>query len=201
MEAIKKEDIFAMFEGIGSQGKGFTIADIEALPEEVRAELFDGELIIMESPSVTHQEIVMWLGMEFRLQIRAKGGKCRVLPGIGVYLMNDDKNYVIPDISIICEREKLDNKGCHGALDLAVEIVSPSNRKHDYVRKLAAYIQAGVREYWIVDPEKKVVIVHELEKSEIPAVYRFTDAVKAGIFEDIVIDFSQMEDYDYGENT
>lgn len=79
----------------------------------------------------------------------SKNGNCRVLPApFGVYIKNDDRHFVEPDISVICDKKKLDEKGCHGAPDWVLEIVSPTSGQMDYVRKLALYQAAGVREYW-----------------------------------------------------
>lgn len=179
---------------------GYTIADIEALPEGQRAELLNGEMFMMASPTATHQAILSWLHVEIYTKIRDKGGKCKAFVSpFAVYLMNDEKNYVEPDVVVICDRGKLDNKGCHGAPDWAVEIVSPSSKKLDFYKKLDAYKNAGVREYWIIEPSKKAVIVYNLEEECIPELYHFTDTVKSRVLEDFEIDFSKMSDYDYGE--
>jgi len=197
MEAtLRKERINFM----AGDDYGYTMADIEALPEGQRAELLDGELFMMATPTATHQAILMWLSVEVYTKIRDKGGKCKVFAApFAVYLMNDEKNYVEPDILVICEKEKLDNKGCHGAPDWAVEIVSPTSKKMDFYRKLDAYKLAGVREYWIIDPVKKAIVVYNLEEESIPEIYHFSDTVKSGILEDFEIDFSGLADYDYGE--
>lgn len=194
-QAVRKGDFYFMSL---LENQGYTIADIEALPEGQRAELFDGEMIMMASPTITHQAILNWINLEIYSQIKAKGGKCRVFPApVAVFILDDDKNYVEPDLIVICDRDKLDNKGCHGAPDFVVEIVSPSSKKLDYYRKLEVYQRAGVREYWIVDAFKKTIVVHSLEQDEIPTIYHFTDAIKVGICDDVVIDFSRMTDYDF----
>ena len=194
-QAVRKGDFYFMSL---LENQGYTIADIEALPEGQRAELFDGEMIMMASPTATHQAILNWINLEIYSQIKAKEGKCRVFPApFAVFVLDDDKNYVEPDIVVICDRDKLDNKGCHGAPDYVVEIVSLSSKKLDYYKKLEVYQRAGVREYWIVDAFKKTIVVHSLEQDEIPTIYHFTDAIKVGICDDVVIDFSRMTDYDF----
>ena len=194
---LRKRELHSM----SSDFNGYTITDIEALPEGQRAELLDGEMFMMASPTATHQEILSWLYVEIYTKIKAKGGKCKAfMSPFAVYLMNDDRNYVEPDILVICDRDKLDNKGCHGAPDWVVEIVSPSSKKLDFYKKLSAYESAGVREYWIIDAAKKAVIVYNIEKNAIPAIYHFTDVVKVGVLEDFEIDFSKMTDYDFGES-
>ncbi|MCH5275816.1 MAG: Uma2 family endonuclease [Lachnospiraceae bacterium] len=176
----------------------YTVQDILELPEGERAELIDGEIFFMASPTTTHQEIAGWIYAEIRNYIKEKNGKCRVfISPFAVFLKNDDKNYVEPDVCVICDREKLDNQGCHGAPDWMVEVVSSSSRRMDYYRKLSAYQEAGVREYWLVDSLKKTIVVYNLEQEEMPVVHPFGATVKVGIYEDFAIDFSQMTDYDF----
>lgn len=173
-----------------------TVEEILALPEGVRAELLDGEMFMMASPALIHQDTLVWLNVEIWNYIRDRGGKCKVLPApFGVFLKNDDKNYVEPDIVVICNRDRLDERGCHGAPDWAIEIVSPSSKTMDYYKKLEAYSSAGVREYWVVDPVKETVVTYDLEHEEAPVMYHFTDSVKAGIFEELVVDFSELKTY------
>lgn len=100
---IGSEEFFMEVKG----GKSYTIADIEALPEGERAELIDGEMFMMAAPTWTHQDILVNLLFEIELYIRKNRGKCRVLPApFGVYIKNDNRNYVEPDISVICDEEK-----------------------------------------------------------------------------------------------
>ena len=195
MEAVlRKKEFYGM-----SDFKEYTIADIEALPEGQRAELFDGEMFMMETPTLTHQAILGWLYVEIYSKIRDKNGKCEVFAApCGVYIKDDDKNYVEPDVVVICDKDKLDNKGCHGAPDWIVEIVSPSSKRMDYYKKLNAYAEAGVREYWIIDPSRKVVVVNKIEATGIPEIHSFLDTIKVEVLEDFEIDFSKMTDYDYG---
>ncbi len=114
-----------------------------------------------------------------------------------MYLTEDGKNYVEPDISVICERDKLDDKGCHGAPDWIIEIVSASSKRMDYYKKMCAYAESGVREYWIVDPKRKAVVVHRLAEADIPQIYSFNDKVACSVLEDFSIDFSKLMDYEY----
>lgn len=93
---------------------------------------------------------------------------------------------------MICNKDKLDNKGCHGAPDWIIEIVSQSSRRIDYSIKLFKYRSAGVREYWIVDPEKSRIMVHDLMNEDITE-YTFHDSVKSGIYENLIIDFHKID--------
>lgn len=170
----------------------YTVADIEALPEGERAELIDGEMFMMAAPALVHQDMLMWLGTTIRNYIAEHKGECRVLPApFAVYIKKDQYNYVEPDISVICDRDKLDNRGCHGAPDWVIEIVSPSGRRMDYVRKLALYSEAGVRLYWIVDPARKNITVYDLGHDGAPEFHSFSDQVSVDIYEEFVIDFSE----------
>lgn len=192
---VKRGGLFVMTD---EAKKKFTIEDIEALPEGQRAELFDGEMIMMASPTVTHQAVLSWLFNQIYNQIKEKKGPCLVFPApCAVYLLKDKWNYVEPDIVVICDRNKLDKKGCHGAPDWVIEIVSPSSQKLDCYRKLDYYERAGVREYWIVDPAKRQIMVHDLTQDKFPVIYTFEDTIKGGIYEEFAIDFSKMHDYEF----
>ena len=99
-----------------------------------------------------------------------------------VFLNQDDLNYVEPDLSIICDRSKLDEKGCHSAPDWVIEVVSPSSKSRDYMEKLFKYHTAGVRKYWIVDPEKQRVMVYWFEH-DVVEQYDFGTDIPVGIYE------------------
>lgn len=184
----ERKELFMVIEG----KKSYTIADIEALPEGERAELIDGEMFRMASPMFTHQKLLMWISIKIQMYITEHNGSCEVIPTpFAVYIADDQHNYVEPDVTVICDEKKLDEKGCHGAPDWVIEIVSSSSKYMDYVRKLALYERTGVREYWLVDPVRKSITVYRLEQKEGPESYSFTDKVKAGIYEDFMIDFGE----------
>lgn len=137
----------------------------------------------MALPSWTHQRISGYLYNEIASYIKENNGKCQVLAApFAVFLNNDDINYVEPDISVICDSSKLDEKGCHGAPDWVIEIVSQSSKSRDYMTKLFKYRAAEVREYWIVDPEKQMVMVYGFEKNTVEQ-YNFGEDVPVGIYE------------------
>lgn len=161
----------------------YTIDDIEALLEGERAELINGKIYYMSTPSRTHQRIVNFFSWAIESYIRSNNGQCEVDPApFAVYLNKDKTNYVEPDISVICDPSKLDEKGCHGAPDWIIEVVSPSSSTMDCFIKLYKYSEAGVREYWIVDPAKKEVTVYKTEKKEMEN-YTFDDEIPVGIYE------------------
>lgn len=170
MDALRKEEIY-------------TVEDIYALPEGERAELIDGKIYYMAPPSRVHQDIVFALSRKIADYIDSENGRCKVyLAPFAVFLNEDDRNYVEPDISIICDSDKLNDKGCVGAPDWIIEIVSPGSKQTDYYIKLFKYRTAGVREYWVADPDRKIVTVYNFEYDTM-VEYPFGEEVPAGIYE------------------
>ena len=166
-----------------AQEKLYTIDDIYALPDGERAELIDGELYMMSPPGTTHQRIVSFLNRTIGNYIQEQNGDCEIFPApFAVFLNNDEHTYVEPDISIICDKSKLDEKGCNGAPDWVIEIVSPSSKRMDYFIKMEKYRRAGVREYWIVDAAKGNVFVYDFENDDINT-YGFEDQIPVSIYD------------------
>ena len=160
-----------------------TIEDIYTLPDGLRAELIEGRIYYMAPPNTRHQKIVSDLHYQIKDFIRKNKGDCEVFPApFAVFLNRDDTNYVEPDLTIICDENKITDKGCNGAPDWVIEIVSPSSRAMDYFTKLFKYRASGVREYWIVDPIKEMVMAYRFEK-ETMEQYSFGEDVPAGIYE------------------
>lgn len=173
----------------------FTEDDYYRLPENVRTELISGQFYDMSAPSRIHQEILNYLSTEINIYIRSKNGPCKIYPApFAVKLFEEDKTTVVePDISVICDQSKLTDRGCTGAPDWIIEITSPSNPAHDYIRKLNLYLDAGVREYWIVNPIKQTIIVYHLAEPDFEMdIYSFQDKIKASIYEDLWIDFKEL---------
>lgn len=179
-----------------AQAKIYSEEDYYNLPEDIRAELIDGLLIYNQAaPSRIHQTMLGELYTVINNYVKSKGGPCRVYPApFAVKLKGDKKNIVEPDISVICNPDKLTDRGCTGAPDWIIEIISPSNSSHDYILKLNLYADAGVREYWIVDPGRKSVFVYYLEQPNFKVdAYSFQDKIKANIYEDLYIDFASLD--------
>lgn len=169
------------------QEEAYTIDDIYALPDGERAELIDGKIYYMAPPGRTHQKLSWKLHQTIANYIDSKDGKCEVYAApFAVFLNQDDINYVEPDISVICDLSKLDEKGCHGAPDWIIEIVSQSTKSRDYMTKLFKYRTAGVREYWIIDPEKQLVMVYDFEK-DIAEQYKFGEPVPVSVYDGFTI--------------
>lgn len=187
MDIVIKEKDLLMEEKDLTKEKSYTTADIYAMPDGRRAELIDGQIYAMSPPGFTHQKISRELFFCIVNYVKKNGGDCEVLAApFAVFLNNDDKNYLEPDISVICDPSKLDEQGCHGAPDWIIEIVSPSSKSRDYLKKMLKYATAGVREYWIVDPERRQVTVYQFEK-ETMEQYAFGEEIRAGIFEDLTV--------------
>ena len=148
------------------------------------------------SPDRIHQCISMFLSAEIFSYIRGKRGGCGVYTApFSVFLYPDNKKKSVePDISVICSRDKLSDRGCEGAPDWIIEIVSPASEEKDYGRNRVKYCDAGVREYWILDWVKDKVTVFGFERGEITE-YSFSDKVKVGIYEDLEIDFAEITEY------
>lgn len=175
-----------------AQEKLYTIDDIYALPDGERAELIDGQIYYMAPPSRKHQRITGEIFAIIREYINANNGSCEVdIAPFAVFLNKDNTNYVEPDISVICDKSKLTDKGCSGAPDWIIEIVSPGSRRMDYFTKLFKYRTSGVREYWIVDPDRKRITVYDFE-SEDTRDYTFSESVKSSIYDDLFINFSDI---------
>ena len=171
----------------------YTSADYWNLPEGHRAELIGGQFYDMAPPSFKHQKILMEIAGTIRDYIKSKHGTCEVIPApFAVNLDADDRDWVEPDISVICDKNKLTDRGCSGAPDLIVEVVSPSSRRMDYNIKNGLYVSSGVREYWIVDPEKERTTVYHYEADDAPTIYTFTQAIPMGIFEGLSITMADL---------
>lgn len=178
------------------QSRYYTEEDYYNTPEDVRAELIDGNLIYnMASPSSTHQFILSELFGTIHSYIKSKGGKCRVVPAPFAVKLKEGRDTIVePDISVICNPDNITERGYTGAPDWIIEIVSPSNSSHDYITKLNLYKDTGVKEYWIVDPMKRKVIVYHLEDGNFDMeTYTFEEKIKVGIYDDLEIDFPSLD--------
>lgn len=179
----------------------YTFADCLAWEENERIEIVNGEAFMMATPSSRHQEICFEIGRQ--LGNFLEGKRCKVYPApFGVRLFEQDGDapkdvdtVVEPDISVVCDRNKIDKRGCKGAPDLVIEILSPSTRRHDRLVKLNLYQQAGVREYWIVDPDTQSVQVFLPDTGgffRIHEDYGRTDIAKVNVLEGCFIELDRV---------
>lgn len=195
---VREHDLMvSCTETSGSKRPGeYTLEDYYVMQNYQRMELIDGVFYDMEAPTSTHQIVILEIGVQLSSYIKTTENKRIVLMApMDVQLNCDSKTIVQPDLFVVCERDKVRQHVVYGAPDLVVEIVSPSSRRKDMSIKLSKYMEAGVREYWMVDPEKKRVLVYPLEKEELPTMYSFHDQVPVGIFGgEMSVDFGQMEE-------
>ena len=172
-----------------------TLEQYEALPEDRRVEVFDGIVYDMASPSQEHQTISMELSTILNTYIKEKKGPCRAFHAPFDVKLNDQPLTIVqPDLMVICDKNKLDGNRCNGAPDFIIEIVSPGNPADDYIRKLYYYKNAGVREYWIVDPRRKTVTVNYFECNVLNIQYSFDSVIKVNIYDDLLVNFSEIAD-------
>ena len=179
----------------------YTVEDYYNWPEDERIELIDGVIYHVSMPSIKHQSIVGEIDFIFKSYVKSKNGQCRIFgAGIDVRLDCDDKTMVVPDISVVCKKDKFTEQYLDGAPDLVVEVLSPSTRKKDMTIKLSKYAEAGVKEYWVIDPKKETVIVYKFnpEDEDDAQVYFYTFAnqVPVGIWNDeCIVDFAEIKGY------
>jgi len=183
------------------ENKIYTYADYIAWPENERIELIDGQIYLMTSPSRTHQRILGQLFYQFFDYLKDKSCEVYMAPFDVRFPDGNEKDeeniksVVQPDIVVVCDESKLDEKGCTGAPDLIIEIISTSTAQKDKLHKFNLYEKYGVKEYWIVEPENKILSVFILQNNERygrPDIYTQDDKVKVSIFEDLVIDLKTV---------
>jgi Uma2 family endonuclease len=181
MSALPKENGF------------FTYANYKSweLAEGERYELLDGEAFAMAAPDAYHQSILMELAIQIGVYLRGKS--CKVYPApydVRPFYAEDesDTTVVQPDITVVCDEKKRGKAGCLGAPDLVVEVLSPSNSAIEMQRKFDIYHEAGVREYWVLNPKHKTLSVYVFSGGTVfPRTYRASAVVKPHIFPDLEI--------------
>lgn len=182
----------------------YTYGDYLTWPEEERWEIIDGVPHMMAPPSRIHQEILTELLTQFRNYLREK--PCKVYPapfGVRLPVGNEKtdqeiKTAVEPDIVVVCDQSKLDDRGCKGAPDLIIEIVSPASVKNDMLKKFNLYEKAGVKEYWIVEPNGKIVTVFILGENGRygrQEVYSEDDEIQVSVVKDLKINLKSVFAY------
>ena len=182
----------------GSKKQGeYTLEDYLAIPDERRVELIDGVIYDMSSPLGHHQIIAGQIHADLLAYISQNGGPCiPFIAPVDVQLDCDDKTIVQPDVMILCDRSKYTPQRIVGAPDFVVEVLSKSTRKKDMYIKMSKYKFAGVREYWLVDPDRKTIVVYDFENDDAIHMYSFRDKVPVGIYNgSCMIDFAPIDDF------
>lgn len=181
---------------VKKQGE-YTLEDYYKIPDERRVELIDGIIYDMSSPTSPHQLIAGLIYSKLLSHVLDKNGKCLpMISPIDVQLDCDDRTMVQPDVVIVCDRDKIINRCIYGAPDFIIEVLSKSSTKRDSVIKLNKYMNAGVREYWIIDPVRQKVIVYDFEQEHFPIIYGFDAKIPVGIWNDgFEIDFQEVYEH------
>lgn len=168
--------------GAHTQGS-YTVEDYRALPDDQRVELIDGYFYVMLAPTFLHQRIAGEVHRQIANFIMDRGGDCQpLIAPVDIQLDCDEKTMVQPDVAILCNNDRVRKWGVFGSPDFVLEVISPSTKKKDYTKKLTKYMEAGVREYWILDPYKKVLLVYNFEKDEFPCICGLDKPVPIGIY-------------------
>jgi Uma2 family endonuclease len=181
-------------EALVDYNKRYTYADYMTWDDDKRRELIDGVPYLMSAPSPRHQRLLSNLHGQFWTFLKRK--KCEVyFAPLDVRLNADtfDNTVVQPDMLVVCDESILNKAGCKGVPDMVVEILSPSTSRYDRTIKYDTYLKAGIREYWIVDPETKTLAVHILKGSNyIIHPYSCEDTVPVHVLEGFSVDLSEV---------
>lgn len=180
--------------GVENRPGDYTIEDYRALPDEQRVELIDGYFYDMAAPTTFHQLMAGEVHRQIANYIMDEGGACTpFISPIDVQLDNDEKTMIQPDVIIVCKPEQIVRRNIMGAPDFVLEVISPGTKRRDYVMKLSKYEKAGVREYWIVDPYKKRVMVYAFQSEVSPSIYPIDAQIPVNIYDGkLVLNFRQI---------
>lgn len=180
----------------------FTYADYCRWPEDERWELIDGVAYAMAAPSRIHQRIILKVGGQVDRHLEGKSCETYIAP-FDVRLPNrheaDDQvdTTVQPDLVVICDKNKLDDKGCRGAPDWIIEVLSPTTALRDMDQKRWLYERHGVKEYWIIHPTDRWIMVHTLKEDGqygLPRMFGMDEPTAVGLFPDLQIDWAFMQE-------
>lgn len=187
---------------LGKKQGAYTIDDYYALSDDRRAELIDGVIYDMGAPTRRHQAIIGYMHTMFFNCTKTHDDRCiPYIAPVDVRIMEDDKNMFEPDVVVLCRDgdndERLrDSRRIEGAPDFVLEVLSSSTRRRDLFLKVTKYKMAGVREYWIIDPDRETLTVYDLEAEEAPITYLFNCTVPVRISDgDFSIDLQQLKEH------
>jgi len=187
-------------QGYGKKQGEYTAADRDAFPEECRTELIDGEIYDMPSPDGGHQIVVGGIYAQLLKQFEERDFDGMPFPApFDVALDEDDRTRVQPDVLVVCDRDKIKEPYIWGAPDFAVEVISTFTAYKDCILKLCKYANAGVREYWIVDPEQELVMAYNLDRKNDDgtkarfSIHCFDETAPVGICDEgVAVDFARI---------
>ena len=194
-KVLRKENPFMVSEPafqyqVKKQGE-YTLEDYYQIPDDQRVELIDGVIYDMAAPTSIHQIIAGHFYAQLLSYVMSKKGKCMpMISPLDVQLDCDNKTMVQPDVVVVCDRDKIIKRCVYGAPDLVVEVLSPYTKKKDMTLKMHKYANAGVKEYWLIDPDKKKNIVYNFIKDDY-SIYGFDSIIPVAIWDgDCQIDFN-----------
>ena len=187
----------------GKTGR-YTIHDYYALPDDRRAELIEGEIFDMAAPSFVHQRILADFYFQVQSFFNRKNGRCQALMSpVDVRLFEDEYTMVQPDFLILCDQAKARRWGIMGAPDFVLEIVSEFSARRDYVKKVSLYMEAGVREFWLIDPLRERLLIYTPDGDGIPYIGPLKGKRNIWIYaeEELLIDLDRIRELitDYPE--
>jgi len=166
------------------------------ISETERVEWLDGQIYYMAAPVLKHQDLVLDLGVIFRIHLHGKTCKPFIAPcEVKIDFLNGSDSELQPDVMVVCDPEKLDERGIKGPPDLIIEVLSPSTARYDRVNKFNKYLAVGVREYWIIDPLKEEILVNLLTDDKLnylTQTYKKGDNVKVSVLDDLVINVTNL---------
>ncbi len=190
----KVEDALIYEFGDSKRQGEYTLEDYYNLSDERRVELIDGVIYDMASPTFVHQHILGEFFVAIRQFITSKKGDCLpMMAPVDVRLDCDDKTMVQPDVLILCDKSKICKWGIMGAPDFCLEIVFESTSRKDYIKKLQKYTEAGVKEYWILDPIRKVLMTYNWKDNYMPHMHPLEGKVGMVLYdEELQIDLDAI---------
>lgn len=184
----------------GKRQGEFTVDDYYSMPDDVRVEIIDGVIYDMTpAPTIRHQDIAGNIYAELLMKVRTDNGRCHpFIAPVDVQLDRDNSTMVQPDVAMVCAEDiQVKGRVIYGAPDFVVEVLSPSTKKKDLTIKYRKYLEAGVREYWIIDPDSEQVITYYFEEDMLPVIYGFKDKVPVRIWDEdrFFIDFNGIAEF------
>ncbi len=185
-----------MSNAVRDDSKKYTVDDVVNMDKH--AELIEGNLVITDVSTITHQRVISIIRRAFEQHIESRHGECEVFTdNAGLFcneLCESKNNFFIPDVMVVCDKSGIKDDGIHVAPRFIAEVTSVSTRKHDYSSKLAVYAQIGVEEYWVVDLQKKIVARHMLDNDYMPELYcsPSLSAIPVYTYPDLEIDLSRI---------
>lgn len=189
---VREESVYCV-NSTHTQGS-YTVEDYCALPDDQRVELIDGYFYDMTAPTRLHQRIGGEIYRQIANFIMDRGGDCEpLIAPVDFQLDCDEWTMVQPDVAIVCSNDRVRKWGIYGAPDFVLEVISPSTKRKDYTKKLSKYMEAGVREYWILDPYQKTLLVYFFEDEVYPVIYGLDKPVPVGIYRgELEIEFKNI---------